>query len=246
MRLGLALIVAAAAAVTYPAWADVYVQNDRMYVGGDGALHIVGEVYNGLNAPLGQVAVDVRVHDDHGREVASDRGWSLVNTVMPGMVGPFDIVITDTDTWRAHGYTAAVDYAVRPPKSQVIDVTSAILERSSQGDLFITGTVVNRGQSTANMISVIATIYDRDGNVATVARTQPEPDYLRADHEWVFMVSIPERDQTREVAGYALVAESEEYAAVPEFPMGSTVVMAASAAGYVLLTRNSAIIHRRT
>ena len=204
MRLGLALIVAVAATITYPAWADVYMQNDRMYVGGDGSLHIVGEVYNGLDAPLGQVAVDVRVHDSHGGEVATGSGWSLINTVMPGMVGPFDIVITDADTRRAHDYIATVDYSVRPPKSQVIDVTSATLERSSQGDLFITGTVVNRGQSTANMISVVATIYDRDGNVATVARTQPEPDYLRADHEWVFVVPIPERDQTREVAGYAL------------------------------------------
>ena len=244
MRLGLALIVAVAATITYPAWADVYMQNDRMYVGGDGSLHIVGEVYNGLDAPLGQVAVDVRVHDSHGGEVATGSGWSLINTVMPGMVGPFDIVITDADTRRAHDYIATVDYSVRPPKSQVIDVTSATLERSSQGDLFITGTVVNRGQSTANMISVVATIYDRDGNVATVARTQPEPDYLRADHEWVFVVPIPERDQTREVAGYALIAESEEYAAVPEFPLGSTVAMAASAAGYVLLTRNSAIMRR--
>ncbi|MCE2507815.1 MAG: DUF3426 domain-containing protein [Nitrosopumilaceae archaeon] len=244
MRLGLALVVAVAAATTHPAWADVYVQNDRMYVGGDGSLHIVGEVYNGLDAPLGQVAVDVQVYDGHD-EVAAGSGWSLINTVMPGMVGPFDIVITDADTRRAHDYTATVDYSVRSPKSQVIDVTSASLERSSQGDLFVTGTVVNRGQATANMISVVATIYDRDGNVATVARTQPEPDYLRADHEWVFVVPIPERDQTREVAGYSLVAESEEYAAVPEFPLGSTVVMAASAAGYVLLTRNSSIMRSR-
>lgn len=242
MHLAMILATAALAAAAHTAWADVYVQNDRMYVGSDGSLHVVGEVYNGLTAPLGQITVDVRVYDGYGEAVATGSGWSLVNTVMPGMLGPFDIVITGADVLRAQDYTATIDYAVRSPKSQVIDVTSATLERSSQGDLFITGTVVNRGQATANMIAIVATIYDTDGNVATVARTHPEPGYLRADHQGAFVVPVPERDQTREVAGYSLVAESEEYAAVPEFPLGSTVVMAVSAVAYVLLTRNSVII----
>ena len=244
MRLALILATAALAAASHSAWADVYVQKDRMYVGSDDSLHVVGEVYNGLAAPLSQVTVDVQIYDEHGETVATGSGWSLVNTVMPGMLGPFDIVITGADAGRAHDYTATIDYMVRPPKSQVIDVTSATLERSSQGDLFITGMVVNHGQTTANMISIVATIYDMDGNVATVARAHQEPDYLRADHQGAFVVPVPERDQTREVAAYTLVAESEEYAAVPEFPLGSTLVMAASAAGYVLLTRNSILIGR--
>ena len=244
MRLTLILATAALVTSAHAAWADVYVQNDRMYVGNDGSLHVVGEVYNGLAAPLGQITVDVSVYDGYGAEVTTGSGWSLVNTVMPGMLGPFDIVITGADALSAQDYAATIDYVVRPPKSQVIDVTAATLERSSQGDLFITGTVVNRGEATANMISIVATIYDMDGNVATVARTHPEPGYLRADHQGAFVVPVPERDQTREVAGYSLVAESEEYAAVPEFPLGSTVVMAVSAVAYVLLTRNSVIIGR--
>ena len=237
-------LCAAVAVAAHTAWAEVYVQNDRMYLGEDGSLHIVGEVYNGLDAPVGQVNIGALVSDERGAAVATGAGWSLVNTIMPGMMGPFDIVITDGDLQSSHTYATTIDYAVRPPKSQAIDVTSASLERSSQGDLFITGTVANLGHSTANMVSVVATIYDRDGNVATTARTQPEPDYLRSDHEWVFVVPIPERDQVREMVGYALVAESEEYAAVPEFPLGSTVVLAVSAAGYVLLTRNSPIACR--
>ena len=244
MRLALFLAAATMAAVAHSAWADVYVQNDRMYASSDGSLHVVGEVYNGLAVPLGQVAIDAQIYDGYGEIMASGNGWSLINTVMPGMVGPFDIIITNLDAMHAHDYTTTIDYIVRPPKSQVIDVTSASLERSMQGDLFITGTVVNRGQTTANMISVVATIYDRDGNVATVARTLPEPDYLRAGNQGVFVVSVPEKTQTQVVAQYSLVAESEEYAAVPEFPLGSTIVMAISAAGYVLLTRNSAVISR--
>lgn len=231
----------AATVMTNVAWADVYIQNDRMYKGEDGSIHVVGEVYNGIDSALGHVNVNAHVSDERGKIVATGTGWSLVNTIMPGMVGPFDIVMAGGDLKDAQSYVATIDYTIRSPKNQVIDVTSASLERSSQGDLYITGTVANWGQSTANMISVVATIYDRDGNVATVARTQQEPDYLRADHEWIFVIPIHEREQTQSIAGYALVAESEEYAAVPEFPLGTTVILTVSAAAYVLLTRNSAI-----
>lgn len=235
--MALTIVVALAAAPL--AWAEVVVQNDRMYTGSDGSLHIVGEVQNDLGAPLGQIRLTATIYDDHDNTISTADGWSLVNTLMPGMRGPFDLVVTDPAARQAAGYTIEADYLVLAPKSQVIDVTSAELERSGQGDLFITGTVANRGETTANMVSIVATLYDRNGNVATVARAQPEPDYLRANHEGVFVVSLPEKDQTAGISGYMLVAESEEYAAVPEFPIGSSLVLAVSAAGYILLSRYS-------
>ena len=235
--LALTIVVALAAAPL--AWAEVAVQNDRMYTGSDGSLHIVGEVQNDLGAPLGQIRLMATIYDDHDNIISTADGWSLVNTLMPGMRGPFDLVVTDSAARHAAGYTIEADYLVLAPKSQVIDVTSAELERSGQGDLFITGTVANRGETTANMVSIVATLYDRNGNVATVARSQSEPDYLRANHEGAFVVPLPEKDQTADISGYMLVAESEEYAAVPEFPIGSSLVLAASAAGYILLSRYS-------
>ncbi len=239
----LALMVMLAAAPL--AWAEVAVQNDRMYTGSDGSLHIVGEVQNDLGAPLGQIRLTATIYDGQGNVIATTDGWSLVNTVMPGMRGPFDLVMAEPAARQAADYTIETDYLVLAPKSQVMDVTSVELERSGQGDLFITGTVANHGETTANMISIVATLYDRNGDVATVARAQPEPDYLRANHEGVFVVPLPEKDQTADISGYMLVAESEEYAAVPEFPIGSSLVLAASAAGYILLSRYSPGITRQ-
>lgn len=238
MKLLVLTLVAALAAAPL-AWAEVAVQNDRMYTGSDGSLHIVGEVQNDLGAPLGQIRLMATIYDGHDNIISMADGWSLVNTVMPGMRGPFDLVVTDPAARQAVDYTIEADYLVLAPKSQVIDVTSAELERSGQGDLFITGTVANRGETTANMVSIVATLYDRNGDVATVARTQAEPDYLRSNHEGAFVVPLPEKDQTVDISGYMLVAESEEYAAVPEFPIGSSLVLAASAAGYILLSRYS-------
>lgn len=244
MRLPVLVLMVMLAAAPL-AWAEVAVQNDRMYTGSDGALHIVGEVQNDLGAPLGQIRLTATIYDGQGNVIATTDGWSLVNTVMPGMRGPFDLVMAEPAARQAADYTIETDYLVLAPKSQVMDVTSVELERSGQGDLFITGTVANHGETTANMISIVATLYDRNGDVATVARAQPEPDYLRANHEGAFVVPLPEKDQTADISGYMLVAESEEYAAVPEFPIGSSLVLAASAAGYILLSRYSPGITRQ-
>jgi len=41
---------------------------------------------------------------------------------------------------------------------------------------------------------------------------------------------------------YSLVAESEEYTAVPEIPLGSGVLLVASLSAYIALTKNTSVI----
>lgn len=226
------------------ALAEVYVEKDRMYTGSDGTIHVVGEVRNGLDVPLGQILLSATIHDTHGNIIGTGQAWSLVNTLMPDMKTPFDVVISKNQAGQVSEHTLDVQYMVLLPKSQVIDITDSSVERSIQGDLYIAGKVVNRGDATANMISVSATIYNKEGSVATVARSHAVPDYLRSGHEGAFVVSIPERDQTDGMSGYALVAESEEYAAVPEFPLGASAVIVVSVAAYALFSRQSAVLYR--
>lgn len=226
------------------AWGEVYVENDRMYTGADGTLHVVGDVWNNFDMTLSQIRLTVTIYDTYGEVIGNGEGWSLVNTLMPNMKAPFDVMIHDAIPGQPDSYTIDTEYKVRPPKDQVIDVTSAILERSSQGDLFITGTVANNGDTTANMVFVVGTIYGRDGNVATVSRTYAEPDYLRAGHEGTFVLPLPEKDQTTYVSQYSIVAESDEYAAVPEFPLGPLGIMTVSAALYIVFSRRSTLLQR--
>ena len=82
-------------------------------------------------------------------------------------------------------------------------------------------------------------MYDRDGKVAAVSKTHTEPDYLRASDETFFLVTIPDKLQTNNVVDYTLVAESEEYAPVPEFPLGTLLLLATSVSAYIILTRYS-------
>jgi len=221
------------------AFGEVFVQNDQQYMGDDDALHIVGEIINNLEFPLNQINVHVTLLDEDGYLITTKETSSLLNTIMPGMKSPFDLVLTDNEAKKTKSYSLELDYKVSPPKNQVIDITESELSRDNYNNLMITGTVTNRGDITANTVAVIATLYDNEGNVAAVSRVHPEPDYLRADDYAFFVVSIPDKIQTSGINDYTLIAESEEYAAVPEFPVGTFVLLVGTLSAYIGITRYS-------
>ena len=211
-----ALLLAVPAAL--PAAAEVEVENDRQYVGSDGAARIVGEVANGLDYAISGVTVKA------SHEGGESSSAALARTIPPGMRVPFEIVLDG----GARGYDLSAEYAIGVPRSQVIEVTDSRMESVSAGRTMITGTVVNNGDITANGVSVAATLYGRDGGVVGVAWARTGSDYLPSGGEARFVV--PVHDVGGEAAAYSIVAESEEYAAVPEFPLGPGLLLAGAAA----------------
>ena len=220
------------------AGADISIQNDQQYLGDDGTLHIVGEIQNNFNVPLNQIEVQAKLFSN-GIMIDTVKTSSSLNTIMPQMKGPFDIVILGNNAKGVDKYSLEISYKLAEPKNQVIDIIKSDFSIDNSNNLVITGTVANRGDITANSVVVVATLYDRNGNVAAVSKTHVEPDYLRADDEAFFFVSVPDKSQTNSVVDYSLVAESEEYTAVPEFPFGSIMLLFSSVSVYLILTRYS-------
>ncbi len=221
------------------AFGDVFIQNDQQYIGDDDSLHIVGEVQNNLDVPLNQISVFVTLFDENSQIITTKETNSLVNTIMSGMKGPFDLMLSNVEAKNVKSYSLELDYKVGSPKNQVIDITESELSRDNFNNLMITGTVTNKGEITANTVAVIATLYDEEGNVAAVSRVHPEPDYLRAEDNAFFLVTIPDKTQTSSVNDFTLIAESEEYAAVPEFPVGSLVLLVGTLSAYIGITKFS-------
>ena len=141
-------------------------------------------------------------------------------------------------------YLLDIDFKVAVPKEQMIEITSSEFTYGPVDSITIQGTVANNGEITANMVKVIATLYDRNGNVVVVSETRTEPDYLRASEESFFLIPILDKTQRDKVVDYSIVAESEEYTAVPEFPLGSGVLLVASLSAYIALTKNPSVISR--
>lgn len=224
-----------------PAGGQVAVLNDRLLGGnggggdGDGALRIAGEIRNGLGVPLRGAEVTATLYSDAGQAVGTYSGRSMVDSIVPGMSAPF-VIDAGMHEGGIGRYALDVGYEVAGPKGRVIDVTSSSASSGAHGIVVVAGTVVNNGDITANEVSVVATLYDRDGNVLAASAGKPDRDYLRASEEAFFVVSFP-GEPAELVAAHAAVAESEEYAAVPEFPLGAGALLAASVIGYVGLSR---------
>ena len=224
------------------AFAEVYVDNDQKYIGNDGTTHIVGEIINESDKPINQIEIIAIFYSD-GNSVYQTSTENLTSMIMPGMKGVFDLMLTENIGY-ADSYTLEIDYKVTQPKDQVIEITSSEFARGPVNNIVIQGTVANNGEITANMVKVVATLYDRDGNVVAVSETRTEPDYLRAGDELFFLIPILDKTQANEIVDYSLVAESEEYTAVPEFPLGSGALLVVSLSAYIALTKNPTIVTR--
>ena len=221
-----------------PAFADITVQNDQTYIGNDGVLHIVGEIENNSKTPLNKIKIIATLTDENGNVLDKIDGNVMSNILMPGMKTGFDIFTFERIEVKMIKYDLELDYKMAEPKNQVIDIVSSELTRDKMNNVVISGTLENNGEITANMINVVATLYDRNGNVLTVSKIQTQPDFLRAGESSHFVVPIYEKSQSIEAVDYSIVAESDEYAAVPEFPLGSGALLIISVSSYVIFSRN--------
>ena len=224
------------------AYADVVIENDQKYIDDDNLLHIVGEIVNYTDKPISQIEISATTFSSTNSKITTINSNTPSHTIMPGMKAGFDILFSEKDPSLVSYYELNFNYKIASAKNQVIEITSSEISRDSLDNLAIVGTVTNQGEITANMINVVATLYDRDGNVVTVSKTQTQPDFLKPGDENFFLVPVFDKKQASNVVDYTITAESDEYTVVPEFPLGSGILLAVSVSSYIFLTRNPKLI----
>ena len=218
------------------AWAQVAIINDQQYVSEDGTFHIVGEIENNSSVPLNQVVVTATFYDTNKKTLDTVSTDSILETIMPGKKGPFDLFFTNNVVSQIYQYSLNIKYKPTDYKTESLEILSSNAKRDMLDNFIISGTVTNHDQKTANTIVVIATLYDKDGKVVATSKTYTQPEYLKAGGITPFLVSIFDKSQSLKATDYSLMVESEEYAAVPEFPLGSGIILALSVIAYVIFT----------
>ena len=224
------------------AYADVLIENDQKYIDDNNLLHIVGEIVNYTDKPISQIEISATTFSNTNSKITTINSNTPSHTIMPGMKAGFDILFPEKDPSFVSYYELNFNYKIASAKNQVIEITSSEISRDSLDNLAIIGTITNQGEITANMINVVATLYDRDGNVVTVSKTQTQPDFLKPGDENFFLMPIFDKKQALNVVDYTISAESDEYTVVPEFPLGSGILLVASVSSYIFLTRNPKLI----
>lgn len=224
------------------AWAQVSIVNDQKYVGDEGVFHVVGEIENTSSIPLNQITVSATFYSSDGKILGIKNTDSILETIMPSKKSPFDLIINDRWMSEISHYSLGVKYTPTDHKTESLEILSSRARMDMVDNFVISGTIVNHDEKTANTIVVIATLYDKDGKVVATAKTYTKPDYLKSGAEAPFLLSVLDKSQSRKISDYSLTVESEEYTAVPEFPLGSAIVLASSVVAYLLLTRKPEMV----
>lgn len=224
------------------AYAQVSIMNDQQYVGEDGLFHIVGEIQNESTVPLNQILVTATFYSEDGQALGTMSTNSILETILPGKKGPFDLIFLSNEVSQIHHYLLDIKYKPTDYKTESLEIISANDRRDLLDNFIISGNVANHDSRTANTVVVIATLYDIDGKVVATARAFTEPQYLRGGENAPFLLSVTDKSQSRKIQDYSLTVESEEYTVVPEFPLGSGITLACSVFAYLLLTKKPTVV----
>jgi hypothetical protein len=141
--------------------------NHHSHVEGE-SFHIVGEVRNNSATPMESVRVTATLYDDSGQVVGSSVAFAALDFILPDGRSPFEIA---TDEWAGTTrYELQVEGLPRDVAGQ--DLVVVAHEGIVDGDwLDIRGEVQNTGDTSAELVRVIITLYDGAGNVVAMGDT---------------------------------------------------------------------------
>jgi hypothetical protein len=127
--------------------------------------HIVGEVRNNANTPMGSVEVAATLYDNSGRVTGTGSTFTLLDVIPPGGKAPFDI---GTDEWPG---TADYKLQVQGQPDHLPRQDLVILSHDHYVDggwFHVRGEVKNTGTTPAVFVRLIVTLHDAAGDVVAL------------------------------------------------------------------------------
>jgi LysM repeat protein len=141
------------------------------------SLWCLGEVSNISGQPAEEVQVRVSLHDEQGRLLASGAAFTQIDILPDGGRAPFAIRFSGPNTGFAQyqtqvlGGVPSTHLGPRYPDLEVIEDHGEWLDENNYR---VRGQVLNSGQSEAEKVAVIITLYDSEAHVVG-ARTVDIP-----------------------------------------------------------------------
>jgi hypothetical protein len=80
----------------------------------------------------------------------------------------------------------------------------------NMGFYYINGRISNEGLVTATDSGVVATLYNKDGEVSALARALAEPENIQSGNQASFGIAVTEKSQAYKTKNYSLVAYSDQ------------------------------------
>ncbi len=193
------------------------IQNTSSFIDENSIIHVYGEIRNISNVSLDNVTAKGTFYDSNKELLNVYQRSCELPTVKPKEMCPFEILYLDTSTTKiVREYKLS---ALGTPTLKSKPTAMKVYYDNSRLDIlgfyYINGKVSNEGSLSAANTSVVATLYDNDGNVIALGRAIVEPVNIPPGNQGSFGIAVVEKSQTHKTSSFSLVAYSDKYSSSP-------------------------------
>lgn len=220
----------------------VSVLNTSTFIDNLGHYHIVGEVQNNLQSPIGIVEIVATYYNDSNVKVGTWMAFTDLEVVNPGVKAAFDLVYSDTAVVpQIQNYTLTVTYQPALSFPQGVKIVNDSVSVDDEGNLYVTGYIQNVQTQDAHYVLAIATFYDDNGSVVDVESANTQPWTLTPYQAAPFDIPVLYQSQIPKITSFTLTCQSAEYSAiVPEYgPATATLLLTCSLILVVVLKKKT-------
>jgi hypothetical protein len=198
-------------------------------------VYLWGEVRNNGDVPASSVRVVAELLDYEGWPLAVGGTFTMLSVIHPGETSPFEIRYAGPEFDDLEDANFEIEFS---PTDQ-LPTGLEIVSNSSDTPGTVVGEIQNIGTEPTTQITVAASFYNTAGVVVGTASSSISGP-LDPGENATFSVDFEYTDLLPEVESYSLVAQSQQYAVIPEFSTWTSMLLI-----LIMLTVATVIYKRR-
>jgi hypothetical protein len=197
------------------------IQKTSSHIDENNIIHVYGLVKNTSDKAFKNVVVKASFYNSSGQMINEFQRSTDLRTINPGETSSFEILYLDTKSVNdVKNYTLSASGEEAQTKARALRIVSNSSKLDTiLGIYYIRGRVVNEGSEGTTNSMIIAPLYDKNGDVILVGRAQTEPVNISSHSEAAFDLPVTAAPQIFRVKGYSLLADSDQFVTIPEFPL---------------------------
>ncbi len=195
---------------TPPPEDTIYVKTINGYRDDLGYLHIVGLVTNNTDRVVDDVAVEVAILDSDGNTLYAEITTITPFTLTPGETAPFSYWVSE-ELPEADRYSATVvSQSDAEIERATIKVDGVLLAVDDNGDIHLTGKIVNNSVKPILIDTLAAATFNENGKLLTADSHSVIVRYLDPGEDGPFRVTMtgPDSDSV-DIAEYEIYVDAE-------------------------------------
>ncbi|RLC89734.1 MAG: hypothetical protein DRI77_15420 [Chloroflexi bacterium] len=169
---------------------DLQVVAVNGYQGRNEDWRVVGLVTNGTDRAVDSVEIEVEILDASGTSLYSEVANTSLYNLAPGETSPFSWWVTE-DLPDADSVTAmVVGQSTTTLERAQVEIRGTVMIVDDDGDLYVTGEIVNDGDQPVEINGLAAATFDGDGEIVTANDAGVLLRYLKPGASGPFRVTM--------------------------------------------------------